>query len=84
MTEENDNTDNGTKESVSANSEERRRELSEALAEGLMQKSGEATDGDDRPRTVDYEDGYIPTRFRSESRSTGERRARETNDSSDE
>lgn len=85
MTDNNDNADTGSEgESVAANSEERRKELSEALGEGVLQKSGEANDGEGGTNTEDYEDGYIPTRFRSESRGTGERRARETTDSNDE
>ena len=85
MTENNDDTDTGDKgESAAANSEERRKTLSEALGEGVLQKSGEANDDEGSTDTEDYEDGYIPTRFRSESRETGERRARETTDSNGE
>ncbi|NGM71619.1 hypothetical protein G6M89_21990 [Natronolimnobius sp. AArcel1] len=81
MTENNNNTDD--KKEMTGDSEVRKSELSEALGEGFFQKSAESND-EDRPKTIEYDDGYIPARFRSEGRSTGERRARQERNNSDE
>jgi len=80
MTEDNNNTD----KNFVADSEEQQKKYFEALGESISQKSGEAADEEDHPDTSDYDDGFIPARFRSESRSTGERRAREGSTNNDE
>jgi hypothetical protein len=82
MTEDDNNT--GDQEEITEDSGMRKSELSEALGEGIYQKSAEANGDEDRPETSEYEDGYIPARFRREERSTGERRARRDGDTSDE
>ncbi|WP_394743162.1 hypothetical protein [Natronococcus roseus] len=77
---DNNNTNNEHEE-VTGDSEELRSELSEALGEGIFQKSAEANgEEEERPKTSEYDDGYIPARFRSGNRSTGERRARQSKD----
>lgn len=82
MTEDENNTND--QEEITGDSGVNNRELSEALGEGLFEKSAETNDDDDRPTTSEYEDGYIPARFRSGERSTGERRARRDGNTSDE
>jgi hypothetical protein len=82
MTEDDNNTVD--EEETTGDSEANQNELTEALDEGILQKSAEVSDEKNSPDTSEYEDGYIPTRFRDDSRSTGERRARQDGDTSDE
>ncbi|WP_139203653.1 hypothetical protein [Halorientalis persicus] len=80
---ENDNNTSDQEETTNDSGESKSNRV-EALGEGTFQKSAEANDDDERLETSEYDDGYIPARFRNESRSTGNRRARRDGDTSNE